>query len=114
VYHYLVAEAFRHHRLSYEKFWALGKTQQAELIWEELFLRHSPVSEPAGGAHHPAGPGPGCEEARSDVVAPLVARQRLEDHVTRVMAAAGVSSICMTNSPFDDQERAVWERAFVR
>src|SRR5437763_1457681 len=33
VYHYLVAEAFRHLELPYEKFWNLSKTRQAELIW---------------------------------------------------------------------------------
>jgi hypothetical protein len=36
VYHYLVAEAFRVHELPYEKFWALSKTEQADLIWQSL------------------------------------------------------------------------------
>ena len=36
VYHYLVAEAFRHLDLPYDKFWALSKTEQADLIWEQL------------------------------------------------------------------------------
>ena len=49
VYHYLVAEAFRHLDLPYAKFWALSKTQQAELIWDELFLRNSPLSEACRG-----------------------------------------------------------------
>ena len=44
-YHYLVAESFRQHTLSYEKFWSLSKTQQADLIWQELFVEHSPISE---------------------------------------------------------------------
>src|SRR5215213_3250648 len=43
VYHYLVAEAFRYFDLPYEKFWGMSKTQQADLIWEQLFLKHSPV-----------------------------------------------------------------------
>jgi hypothetical protein len=30
------------------------------------------------------------------------------------MELAGVKNICMTNSPFDDQERPVWERGFPR
>ena len=45
VYHYLVAEAFRHLDLPYAKFWALSKSQQAELIWNQLFIEHSPISE---------------------------------------------------------------------
>src|SRR5881628_2482846 len=48
-YHYLVAEAFRYVDLSAEKFWSLSKTQQADLIWDELFLRHSPLSEACRG-----------------------------------------------------------------
>src|SRR4051812_33154041 len=45
VYHYLVAEAFRYTNIPYEKFWALSKSQQAHLIWDLLFLQHSPISE---------------------------------------------------------------------
>src|SRR5512141_1787997 len=49
VYHYLVAEAFRHLDIPYEKFWSLPKTAQADLVWAELFLKHSPVSEACRG-----------------------------------------------------------------
>src|ERR1041385_5792644 len=48
-YHYLVAEAFRHLDLPYEKFWSLSRERQAELIWDALFVRHSPVSEACRG-----------------------------------------------------------------
>ena len=49
VYHYLVAEAFRWMDVPYEKFWPLSKARQAELIWDALFVRHSPVSEACRG-----------------------------------------------------------------
>src|SRR5439155_25333664 len=49
VYHYLVAEAFRYLDLLYDKFWSLSKTAQAVLIWDALFLQHSPVSEACRG-----------------------------------------------------------------
>ena len=49
VYHYLVAESFRHLDIPYEKFWDLPKTQQADLIWDALFLRRSPLSESCRG-----------------------------------------------------------------
>src|SRR5882724_8224709 len=48
-YHYLVAEIFRQVDVPYDKFWALTKTQQADLIWDGLFLQHSPVSEACRG-----------------------------------------------------------------
>ncbi len=111
VYHYLVAEAFRHHALSYEEFWGLSKTRQADLIWEQLFLEHSPVSESCRGVLTCL-QALGLDARKRDLPAlrRWFARRKVEDHVTDVMAAAGVNSICMTNSPFDDLERPVWER----
>ena len=49
VYHYLVAEAFRFHHVPAEAFWQLPKARQAELVWDELFVRHSPLSEACRG-----------------------------------------------------------------
>src|SRR5215212_5584954 len=49
VYHYLVAESLRWLELPYGKFWSLPKTQQAEAIWDALFIQHSPVSEACRG-----------------------------------------------------------------
>src|SRR5579872_5613028 len=49
VYHYLVSETFRQTDLPYEKFWSLARAEQAELIWRELFLQHSPISEACRG-----------------------------------------------------------------
>src|SRR6478609_8205445 len=48
-YHYLVAESFRQHDLPYDKFWSLPKTQQADLIWNSLFIENSPISEACRG-----------------------------------------------------------------
>src|SRR4029450_5538511 len=49
VYHYLISESFRYLDLAPDTFWALSKKQQAELIWEHLFIRHSPISEACRG-----------------------------------------------------------------
>src|SRR5436190_10370295 len=48
-YHYLVAESLRWLEMSYEKFWAASKTEQADAIWDALFVKHSPVSEACRG-----------------------------------------------------------------
>lgn len=42
------------------------------------------------------------------------ARQKPDEHAARCLELAGVASICMTNSPFDDLERPLWERGFRR
>src|SRR5436189_5642802 len=49
VYHYLVAEAFRYFDAPYEQFWTLPRKRQAELIWNALYGRHSPVSDACRG-----------------------------------------------------------------
>jgi hypothetical protein len=55
-YHYLVAEVFRivpaHARsggLSYDDFWKMPKTAQAEHIWKHLFVERTPISEACRG-----------------------------------------------------------------
>ena len=115
VYHYLVAEAFRHHDLPAAKFWALTKTEQAEVIWNELFIQNSPVSESCRGiltTLHAQGLDVRKRDLRS--LRQWFAKQNPSDYISRCMDLAGVSSICMTNSPFDDFERPLWEKGFTR
>lgn len=49
VYHYLVAEAFRHFEINYNDFWKLPKENQAQMIWDVLFIDNSPLSEACRG-----------------------------------------------------------------
>jgi hypothetical protein len=114
-YHYLVAEVFRFADLPYEKFWSLTKTQQADLIWEKLFIEHSPVSEACRGVLTTLQL-LGLDVKKRDLpaVRDWFANQKIETHLTRCMELAGVKRICMTNSPFDDLERPVWEKGFRR
>src|ERR1044071_2220413 len=49
VYHYLVAEAFRYSQAPYDQFFQLSKTEQAQSIWNALFIQHSPISEACRG-----------------------------------------------------------------
>src|SRR5258708_5961571 len=115
VYHYLVAEAFRNLDIPYDKFWSLPKTAQAELIWEALFLDHSPLSEACRGVLTTLQL-LGLDVKKRDLSAlrRWFADQSVEDHVTRCFELAGVSKVFMTNSPFDEQERSVWEKGFHR
>jgi hypothetical protein len=115
VYHYLIAESFRWVDAPYDKFWALTKKQQADLIWEALFVRHTPISEACRGVIttlHALGIDP-----RKGDLATLrqwFANWKVDDFITRCMELAGVKSLCMTNSPFDELERPVWEKGFRR
>lgn len=115
VYHYLVAEAFRYHGLAYEAFWSLSKTDQADLIWSELFVRHSPISEACRGVLTALNL-LGFDVKKRDLTAirRWFGKQNPEKHVTRCLELARVEKICMTNSPFDEGERVRWEKRFRR
>ena len=115
VYHYLIAEGFRQFDLPYERFWALSKQGQAEVIWNALFIEHSPISEACRGVLtvlHSLG----MDVKKRDLPALRnhFSQWTAGEFVTKAMELANVRKICMTNSPFDDQERPVWERGFPR
>lgn len=115
VYHYLVAEGFRYFDIPYEKFWSLTKQSQAELIWDALFIRNSPISEACRGVLTTLN-ALGLDVRKHDLPAirQWFAKWKVEDYITRCMELGGVKKICMTNSPFDDVERPIWERGFTR
>jgi hypothetical protein len=115
IYHYLVAETFRFSHLPYEKFFALPKTRQAEIIWDELFIKHSPISEACRGVLTTMN-ALGIDARRRDLASlrEWFAEQKADDYIDTCMRLAGVRNVCMTNSPFDDLERPVWERGFTR
>src|SRR5437868_9989600 len=48
-YHYLEAELFRSSTIHPTKYWTLGKTERADLVWKTLFVDNTPVSESARG-----------------------------------------------------------------
>jgi len=115
VYHYLVAEVFRYLDGSYDEFWQLPKSRQAEVIWDQLFVRHSPVSEACRGVITTLNL-LGVDVRRRDL--PSLRRwfqgQKADRYIGKVLKVAGVRKLCMTNSPFDDEERPVWEKGFRR
>jgi hypothetical protein len=115
VYHYLVAEAFRQTALPYERFWALSKTDQARLIWDELFVQHSPLSEACRGVLTTL-QRLGLDPRKRDL--PSLRKWfndwNPRDYISHCLDLANVSTVCMTNSPFDPTERRTWENGFER
>lgn len=114
-YHYLIAEFFRFSSMPYEAFWRLSKGEQADRIWEALFVEHSPLSEACRGVLTTL-QRLGIDAKKRDLAAirKWFKSCTPEGYTTRCLETAGVDSICMTNSPFDDLERPVWERGFQR
>jgi hypothetical protein len=92
----------------------MPKAKQAELIWQTLFLDHSPVSESCLGvltSLHRLNVKPTRNlETIRDFFRKLDAR----GFVDLAFSSAKCSYMVMTNDPFDEKERAVWERGFER
>jgi hypothetical protein len=115
-YHYLAAELFRARPdISYDAYWAMSKTAQADLIWKELFLNRSPISEACRGVLTVLNKlGLDCN---TPDLAPLRAwfkTQTPGGYVDLVLKLSGVRKLYMTNDPFDPLERPVWEKGFTR
>lgn len=108
-YHYLEAELFRSSDIKPHQYWALSKREQADVIWQALFVENSPVSEATRGvvavlnAFELPTDRPDLAEARS-----FFRAQSYESHVQRVLEMAGISVVVMTNDPLDQEESALW------
>jgi len=109
-YHYLTAETLRSARISHDHFWALSKTDQADLVWQTLFVENSPASEAARGivtvldAFGLDTRAENLSEARA-----FFNSRRLSEHIDSVFDIAQVSGVVMTNDPFDEVESEIWK-----
>src|SRR6202140_4847278 len=108
-YHYLEAELFRSSGIKPHQYWPLSKREQADVIWQTLFVENTPISEATRGviaalnAFRLPTDRPDLADARSFFEA-----QSYEAHVQRVLEMAGVSVVVMTNDPLDPEEAPVW------
>ncbi len=110
-YHYLIAEVFRAAPLPYDRFWAMSKTEQADYVWKHLFIERSPISEACRGVLTVL-QAFGIDPRLKDLAA---ARKHLaaiprDAYIDQVFKLANVSSVVMTNDPFDNHERPVWDQ----
>ncbi|MHB1001197.1 MAG: glucuronate isomerase [Armatimonadota bacterium] len=108
-YHYLVAETMRWIDMPYDQFWSMSKKEQADLIWQTLFIDHSPVSEACRGILTTLQKlGLDTASRNLDDYRAYFAAYKPSDYIDRVFELAGVESVVMTNDPFDNIERPVW------
>ncbi|MGH9613682.1 MAG: glucuronate isomerase, partial [Bryobacteraceae bacterium] len=110
-YHYLIAELFRSAPLKPADFWNLPKTRQADLIWETLFVRNTPLSEAARGivaVLQAFGLNPNASSLRE--ARDFFVSRDPEAHIRATLTLAGVSEVVMTNDVFDETETYYWEQ----
>ena len=110
-YHYLIAETIRVSDIGYDKFWAMPKTQQADFIWQELFIKRAPISEGCRGVLtvlHKLGLDVGAKNLKS--YRDYFAGQTPEQYVDTVFKVSNVHTVVMTNDALDPNERAIWQK----
>jgi hypothetical protein len=108
-YHYLIAELFRSHPIRPEQYWALPKEKQADIIWDTLFVRNTPLSEAARGVvcvMTSLGLNPAAEDLRE--AREYFSSVDVNEHISNVLEIANVSDVVMTNDPFNTTEANVW------
>jgi hypothetical protein len=111
-YHYLIAEVYRvvpPSRLPYEQFWQMTRAEQADHIWQHLFVEHTPVSEACRGVITTLSK-MGLDPS-SDTLPQMrrfFAEQDPSRFIDRVMELSHVEKITMTNEVFDENERNRW------
>ena len=110
-YHYLVAEVMRSGEVPAGEFRRMTQQTQADLIWDLLFVRSSPLSEATRGVIAVMS-ALGLDPSRRDL---REARQFFRDttadqQIDLVLTRARVSAVVMTNDPFDPAEAALWLR----
>ncbi len=117
-YHYLVAEFFRSATadksrpdFSYETFWKMSKGQQAEAIWDELFVKNSPISEATRGVVTVLN-SLGIDINKRDLnkVRKYFDEISVGQYIDKVFELANVKTVVMTNDPFNREEQEVWNK----
>jgi len=109
-YHYLIAELFRYRPdLDYEDFWNMPKQKQAELIWEEMFIKNSPISEASRGVVTVLNVlGLDAKDKDLDKIRKYFAGIPASKYIDKVFELANIKYAVMTNDPFDKIEQTVW------
>ncbi|SCY32791.1 glucuronate isomerase [Alkaliphilus peptidifermentans] len=109
-YHYLIAEFFRYSTMSYNEFFKLSKKEQANLIWETLFIQNSPVSEAQRGVLTVLAK-LGLDLSTRDLESyrKYFNDMTVDEYISKVFEVAGVKEVVMTNDPFDSLEQPIWE-----
>jgi hypothetical protein len=108
-YHYLVAEVMRASDVSPADFQQMPQPAQADLIWDALFVRSTPLSEATRGVVAVMS-ALGLDPTRPDLrqAREFFRDTSAEQQVNLVLARARVSAVVMTNDPFDPAEAALW------
>lgn len=114
-YHYLVSEFFMvaPGDITHQAFFAMTKSEQADLIWEFLFRRRTPISEAQIGVLTTLQKLGLDSLIRNKDLGPIRSWFQSQDpseHAEKVFRISKVKYCVMTNIPFDERETSKWVR----
>ncbi|MDQ2084873.1 glucuronate isomerase [Herbivorax sp. ANBcel31] len=114
-YHYLVAEAMRYTDMDYKNFYDMDKDKQAEFVWNILFVKNTPLSEPAKSIITIFN-SLGLDVNVKDInyFRKFFESKKLSDYIDQVFEISKLKCVVMTNDPLDDDERKVWDNSYVK
>lgn len=108
-YHYLIAEAIRATNIPYNDFWKKSKKEQADFIFENLFIKRSPLSEAARGVITVFSElGIDLSAKDLDAARKKYSEFNFNEFTDFVLDKANIKSLVMTNDVFDDYESQIW------
>lgn len=114
-YHYLVAETMRQIDMDGPSFYKMSKSDQAQCVWDVLFIKNSPVSEPARSIITIFSKlGLDVNNKDLNYFREYFRSIPLKEHIDRVFDTASLKCVVMTNDPLDKTESAVWEDGYVK
>ena len=112
-YHYLVAETMRWVDIPCSTFWKMSKKEQADLVWDTLFIKNTPYSESCRGVLTILKKlGLDVESRNLENYRKYFSNMKVEDYIDKVLELSNVKTLVMTNDPFDDEERKVWLESY--
>ncbi len=108
-YHYLIAEAIRATHINPSKFFGMGKAEQADFIFKELFINRSPISESCRGVLTTFSTlGINLDSMNLDDFRKFFSKITIKEYIDKVFDITGIEKVVMTNDPFDKTEVAYW------
>ncbi len=114
-YHYLVAETMRQIDMDAPSFYTMSKSDQAQCVWDALFIKNSPVSEPARSIITIFNKlGLDVNNKDLNYYREYFRSVPLKDHIDRVFDIASLKCVVMTNDSLDENENAVWKSGYVK
>lgn len=108
-YHYLIGESIRATAIPYERFWGMSQSEQADFIWQALFVERAPISEACRGVLtvlRRLGLDP--NEKKLDAYRAFFRSKKPREYIDLVLRLANVKTVVMTNDPLDRAEREIW------